>query len=536
MKKMDIDIEDKQYHWALRVANEAIEKFGNEHVVCSGWSPSGIYHYGNSKEAITCNAFHKELLDLGANSKFIFVVDDKDPLNKIPHELKKFTKELKPYIGHPINKVPDFTKETESYARYFAHGAEEAFEKFGFDVEIVYASDLYESGKYDAALREYIEKEEDVQELIESISGSPLASLINIICDECGNISTPVISRRDGETFYYKCETHKQFRGCGHEGSTTIEKHNWKLRWRLDWPARQRFLGVTIEPSGKDHSVQGGSVDTALAIHEKIFKRKQPILERFGFITIKGQKISGSKGGALAARNISDIMPFSAYLFLNYRSDLLKDINFNPGSSDFPNLIDDFDRARLALKDIEVSGSEKEIRKLKIAALLAMNEDEKKVIPTDFKYSELILLYQVSLRDVNKTIEKLSDKIVGGDEAVEEVKQRIKTIDIWLDTYAPSNMKFEFLLENQNGIEKFWDPTIKSIWIESLNGVEEEFNENDFTTLLRDTASKYELGPKEIYPPFYKMIIGDTRGPNAARLVQVFGKSVIYDRISSIKV
>ncbi|MCY3411969.1 MAG: lysine--tRNA ligase [Candidatus Heimdallarchaeota archaeon] len=524
---------EEKFHWAIRVAEEAIEIFGDEHVVCSGWSPSGVYHYGNSKEAITCNAFHRELLEMDKSSKFIFVVDDMDPLNKIPHELKQYTTELKKFIGHPISRVPDFTKSTESYARYFANAAEEAFDRFGFDVEIVYASDLYKQGKYDDALNIFMDKEDELQKLIESISGSPLKSLINVICANCGSISAPVIDKIDRNEVHYTCTSYKQFRGCDHQAVTKIKDHEWKLRWRLDWPARQRFLNVTIEPSGKDHSVQGGSVDTALAIHEKIFERTPPILERFGFITIKGQKISGSKGGALEARKISDIMPFSAYLFLNYRADLLKDINFNPGTVEFANLIDDFDRARKALLGLEVSGTEQEIRKLKIAADLAMTEEERRVTPSMFKYAELILLYQVSLRDVDRTIEKLSDKIEG-ELGEQEIRQRLKTIDRWLDTYAPDNMKYEFLLENAEGLEKHWNTTIREIWLETLAHFTDDFDDQEFTSYLRDKATEKGSNAQEIYPPFYQMILGTARGPNAAGLIKALGRMDLKDRIEQI--
>lgn len=524
---------EKNQHWSIKVSREAIEIFGDDHVVCSGWSPSGVYHYGNSKEAITCNAFHKELLLANKRSIFIFVVDDVDPLNKVPQELKKYGKELREYMGHPINKIPDFTGNFDSYANYFAQGAIDAFERFGFEVEILYASDLYHAGRYDDTLREYIDKEEKLQTLIEGITGSRLASLINIVCESCGSISTPVIEKVEDEIYHYRCVSHKQFRGCDHVGQTKLEDHQWKLRWRLDWPARQRFLGVTIEPSGKDHSVQGGSVDTALAIHREIFEREPPILERFGFITIKGQKISGSKGGALQAKNISQIMPFSAYLFLNYRSDLLKDINFNPGTAEFANLIDEYDRGRKALRGIEVSGTQQEIKKLKVAAELAMNEIEEKVIPGNFKYAELILIYQVALRDIEKTLLKLNDKIVG-EEGRDEVRARLKTIDQWLDSYAPSNMKFEFLDNNPDGLAQHWTDNLKKLWLDTLESVKDNFTEEEFTSRLRENASVAEIIPKEMYAPFYQMLTGTPRGPNAARLIQAFGRAKIHQRISDI--
>ena len=59
------------------------------------------------------------------------------------------------------------------------------------------------------------------------------------------------------------------------------------------------------------------------------------------------------------AKKINDIMPPSAYLFLIYRSDLLKDINFNPQSMEYPTLLDEFDIARKMAMGVEVEGREK---------------------------------------------------------------------------------------------------------------------------------------------------------------------------------
>ena len=146
-------------HWAESIANKAVELFGNEHVVCSGWSPSGIYHIGNSKEAITCNAISRFIEAIeGSKTKFVFVIDDYDPLDKIPADLSKYKGDLRPYLGHPINKVPDFTGQTENYAEYFAQGAKKTFESYKFEVEFVYASKLYAEGKYDEITKLYYEK------------------------------------------------------------------------------------------------------------------------------------------------------------------------------------------------------------------------------------------------------------------------------------------------------------------------------------------------------------------------------------------
>ncbi|MFV2015506.1 MAG: lysine--tRNA ligase, partial [Candidatus Heimdallarchaeota archaeon] len=253
-------------------------------VVCTGWSPSGVYHIGNSREAVTCQAIHLELLENGADSKFVFVIDDYDPLDKIPFELKPHSKDLRPYLGHPLVHIPDFTGSYDNYAQYFAKGPKQALNDWNFNVKFVNASNLYKDGKYDKYLDIFIEYEDKLQDLMEQITGSRMESLISITCQNCGNAKTTRITESTiNRKFVYTCKTDKQYKGCGNVGEMEIRSHEWKLKWRLDWPARQQFLGVTVEPSGKDHSVAGGSIDTANEIHKLIFQKQGPMLLRYGF-------------------------------------------------------------------------------------------------------------------------------------------------------------------------------------------------------------------------------------------------------------
>ncbi len=86
---------DKYLHWSTVIANKAISQYGDNHIICSGWSPSGVYHIGNSKEAVTCHAINMAIKNSGFASKFILVLDDFDPLDKIP---KTLVSTLKIYV------------------------------------------------------------------------------------------------------------------------------------------------------------------------------------------------------------------------------------------------------------------------------------------------------------------------------------------------------------------------------------------------------------------------------------------------------
>lgn len=534
-----IIISDKEYnHWAKTIAQNAIEKFGNKQVVCSGWGASGVYHIGNSREAVTCNAILLEMEKQGADAKFVMIIDDIDPLNSIPANLKKYSNKLRPYLGHPLNKVPDFTNQYENYAEFFASKMKKALSDFNFNVEHLYASKMYQDGMYDNSLNLYIENEERTQQVIENISGSPLTDLISITCQNCGNGKTTKITGYPAKNkIQYICQTDKMYKGCNHEGQIDIKDHEWKLRWRLDWPARQHFLNITVEPAGKDHSVAGGSIDSSIEIHKQIFGREPPIMPKFEFITIGGKKFSGSKGGALAASEVSSIMPVSAYLFLVYRSDLLKEIRFNPQSLEYASLMDEFDTARKMALGINVEGRDREFDKLSTAANLAMMENERGFEPANIKYAELVLIHQISLRNKEVTIQKIEKMNKFPNELSKiETKNRLDNLENWLDNLAPDNLKFQILEENPKEVSKYWTPDLKKIWISSLQNIDENMGPEDFTAKLRENASKLNTNPKMVYMPFYQTFVGDPRGPNAANLVFALGKEYVIKRINQIKI
>jgi lysyl-tRNA synthetase class 1 len=328
------------------------------------------------------------------------------------------------------------------------------------------------------------------------------------------------------------------YRGCDHDGTMQVKDHNWKLKWRLDWPARQSFLGVTVEPSGKDHSVAGGSVDTALAVHEKIFQREPPLLERYGFITMKGKKFSGSKGGALPANHVADILPTSAYLFLVYRSDLLKDINFNPESLEYGTLLDEFDSAReMLLRSIEdYPGREREFNKLRTAADLAMTDEERGYLPAEVKFSELTTVYQTSLLDKQATVDKLErlNKFPNNNSKA-EIINRLDILDNWLKNMAPDAIKIEFLDDIPHNIAQYWTDPIYEIWTRSIDQIEEDTSPDEFTEVLRSEADRLKIPPQKFYPPFYRLLTGKPRGPDASNLVLALGKDKLNEKFSQLK-
>jgi lysyl-tRNA synthetase, class I len=536
MELVIISEEENILHWASIISQEAIEKFGNKQVVAAGWSPSGNFHIGNARESITCTAFLRQLKFLKADCKFIFVIDDFDSLDKIPAVLKEFGKELKDYLGHPLNRIPDPTGQTSSYAELFAKDLKKTCADFDMDVEFRYASEMYKEGRYDKFLEIYHENEEKLQKLIESVSGSVLDSLIHVNCQNCGNQkTTEIIDMKDLENIRYTCNDKERYKGCGQEKSINYRDHGWKLKWRLDWPARQSFLNVTLEPAGKDHSVEGGSIDSSLKIHEIIFQRIPPIMPRYGFITLKGRKFSGSSGLGMPAVKIVDLIDPAAFLFLVYRSDLRKDINFSFETAQYGELIDEFTTARRVLNNKEAVGAARHLEKLATAARLALKPEQQKMIPSNVKFSELLLIYQTSLRDKDLTIEKLKKlSKFNDDDDLKELEFRIKRMSYWLDNLAADNFKFQLLDQPPANIKEFWSDDLKEVWLDVLREMDKIDDKDALMTILREKGKENNLTGGELFKPFYQLLLGKNVGPNATQLALSIGKERLEKLINQI--
>jgi len=530
-------------HWSEIISEQARQEFGNDQVIASGWSPSGIYHIGNFREAATCTGIQRQLAYDGAKTKFVMIVDDFDPLDKIPSVLKKYKKELKPYLGHPVCRVPDFTGDSETYAEHFAKGLIEAMELFEMNVEIVYASRLYKEGNYDDYLKLYYGHEEEVQNLLENISGNRLSTFVSVVCENCGSIGNTKVTKYDPETeeIHYECVDNNYRKGCGHKGKINLSSHEWKLKWRLDWPARQDFLNVTVEPAGKDHSVAGGSVDTSIAIHEKIFNRKPPIMVRYGFITLKGgKKLSGSAGTGDPAASAGKFMPPSSFLFMVFKNDLLTDIQFSPSSMDVPKTVDEYDVARKYLLGIEIPPQERAGKKLATSVKIAIPEDKRKTPPPRIKYMDLALVAQIYQRNEEQIFERLKErKVILPDdplEMIQEIKDRLQHIYYWLDKYAPESAKFvipdEIPSEALNKINK---ENLK-LFIEMLKQAKEKkINDaNKLGEFFKQTFENNNLSPKEVFPSFYYALLGKKGGPKASFLTLVLGYDYVINKLEMI--
>ena len=69
-------------HWADYTA-QTLKERGDKQVCASGITPSGEFHIGHIREILSAEMIHRACLDLGLESKYIFIVDSMDPLRRV---------------------------------------------------------------------------------------------------------------------------------------------------------------------------------------------------------------------------------------------------------------------------------------------------------------------------------------------------------------------------------------------------------------------------------------------------------------------
>jgi len=322
-------------HWADVVAKDLLKK-GDTHIVATGITPSGQIHVGNMREILTADGIVRATREAGAKVSFIYIGDTFDPLRKVYPFLDSSYKD---HIGKPLSSIPCPCDSHKDYAEHFLEPFLESLKRIGVMVEPILTHEMYRSGEYAESVRRVIMQMDTIKEIITRISGRELPAdwyPYNPVCSSCGTIVNAKGLGFEDPFVLYRCS-------CGHEGKADITKGEGKLPWRIDWPARWSFLGVTCEPFGKDHATAGGSYQTGEEIAKNIFEMEAPHPVVYEWIQLKGKgAMSSSTGVVVSAVDMLQMTPPEVLRFLVMKVNPNKHIDFDPGLG-ILDLIDRYD-------------------------------------------------------------------------------------------------------------------------------------------------------------------------------------------------
>lgn len=500
--------------WADKVAEEIIAsgKF-KPYWVDDMKTPSGRVHVGALRGVVVHDLVYKALKEKGQKVKFSYVFEDHDPMDDIPSYLPR--EKYEKYLGMPLFNIPSPETGFENYARFYASEFQKAFNSIGCEPEIIWTKDLYTSGKMNPLIKEVLDKAETVRGIYEEMYDKKLPDNwypFQVYCENCGKVSTTQVTGWDGKEVVYECvvEKVKFTKGCGAKGKispfSTKEKIVGKLSWKIDWPAKWKAIGITIEGAGKDHMSSGGSHDIAKLVCERVIDYPVPYPIAYEWILVGGRKMSSSRGVGVSAREMLEILPPELIRFLIVRIKVNTQINFDPSEKDtIPNLFDDYQRTANAYFDKTDQD---------LARIFEMSQIGEIKKPPKIRFS--ILSQWVQMPNMEEEIKK------------EGLEQWAKFAKVWLERFAPEDQKFEVKKElpKVKLTEKQKELLTKTVAL-----VSEKSNPLELQTKIYELGKELNLSSQEAFGAFYKVLIGKDHGPKLAWLLLSLDKKFVTKRL-----
>jgi len=293
--------------WPFQEAQRLLKRYpdgakpdGSPILFETGYGPSGLPHIGTFQEVLRTTLVRRAFeAMIGAKpedgkTRLVAFSDDMDGLRKVPDNIPN-AHVLEENLHKPLSRIPDpFEKGHESFAHHNNTKLREFLDRFGFDYEFVAANDMYNSGRFDAALRQVLRKNQDILDI-----------MLPTLREERRQTYSPIlpISPNTGKVLQVPVEVVDVEAGIirfTDEDGSVVEQSALggmsKLQWKVDWAMRWYALDVDYEMYGKDltdSGVQSGKIVKVLG------GRKPEGLIYEMFLDEKGEKISKSKGNGL---------------------------------------------------------------------------------------------------------------------------------------------------------------------------------------------------------------------------------------------
>ncbi|WP_419552414.1 lysine--tRNA ligase [Candidatus Poriferisodalis sp.] len=328
--------------WIDRVLDSCPQRV----VVNDSKTPSGRAHVGSLRGVLIHDALARAARERGLNATFMYGCDDMDPVDEKPHGTGD---QFVEHQGKPLWAAPppeglrgdsmaeayfgEFTGKWFDATDSPVDDAPGQFDNLGVEVEFYRMSDIYRAGRLDEIIDTFLRAAADVRQIYLRLSGAERSDdwlPFQPICEACGRIGTTYASGYDGETVAYECRPHlvTWAEGCGHSGRISPFGGNGKLPWKLEWAAKWKLFGVSIEGAGKDHMAASGSHEVSSALARQVLQCPVPVPVPYEFFTLGGAKMSSSKGIGMTASELTAMLPPELLRYVVLRTQPRRAIDF----------------------------------------------------------------------------------------------------------------------------------------------------------------------------------------------------------------
>ncbi len=511
--------------WVDKIQNE----LQDNQIINDSKTPSGRVHVGSLRGVVIHHIINKVLLKANKKTTFLYGVDDYDPLDELPKSMKK---EFGRYMGMPLVNVPAPCEEgNKNFADYYMDEFINVFNKLGIYPKIYKMSEYYKSGKMNEVIEIILKNEDKIRDIYLKISGSKKPKTwhpFQVLCQKCGKIGTTLTHSFDGKEVEYTCEKNivKWAKGCEYHGKISPFNGNGKLPWKLEWVAKWKVLGVTLEGAGKDHSSDGGSRDVSAEIFKVLFNKRPPYNIPYEFFLTGKKKMSSSKGLGATSKEITELIPPELVKFLMIRSQPNAVIDFNPMGDTIPRLFDEYDRCAKLFFSKDKS--------LFIERAFELSQTDDKNIKDNFlpRFSLLATLMQIPSVDIYDKMKAVKGMELSKDD-INEIDMRKDYANKWLERCASDASKFR-VLDELPEINAISDS--QKVFIKELINIfdKDNLSGEEIHQMVYEVTQKVNIKPAEGFKTIYQVFIGKSRGPKVGTLLSALDNAFVKKRLKEV--
>ena len=491
-------------------------------------TPSGRVHVGALRGVLIHDAIFRTLKAHDVEARYLFGVDDYDPLDEIPAGKDA---QFEKYLGRPLCNVPapdgsSASDMAEHYIREFF----EVFDELGVEVEKYRMRDVYASGRFNEAIDTILRAAPVVRRIYKEVSNSDRPETwypFQAICQNCGRIGTTEVFAYDGAQVSYRCrpDAVKWARGCGHEGATSPFDGGGKLPWKLEWVAKWVSFPVTIEGAGKDHSTKGGSRDVSAACLRAIFGKEPPLNVPYEFFLVGGAKMSSSRGLGASARDMAKLLPPEILRFLMIRTKPNSPVNFDVHEAGIVKLFNEFDRYEQRVAAGNATPDEAAIHRL---AQLA---------PTGYHFTanfQLVsALVQMPHLDVVDEIAKRKGAPLTEQERC-DLDQRIAAAREWVEKYAAEEEKTRLQMTLPGRAQELSETQRAFLHKLAAALPDTPWEDDALQSKIFEVARLTPLDQSRAFQAIYRTLLDRESGPKAGNLLAFLDRGFVVPRLREL--
>jgi lysyl-tRNA synthetase class 1 len=523
---------EEDVFWADQVAGKLEREFPDqEQVVQDEKTPSGRIHVGALRGWVIHQILFEAIKERFGKARFLFGVDDFDPLDSIPADFKGKVKESD--LGKPLCRVHAPFGNYKNYSESIFGEVAEHFPALGLAPEIYRTEEMYRKGVFNDGIRIALDNAPKINEINARVGGvkKPSEYLpFTPVCEKCGKIMTTQAFDWNGNTVKYRCvDRNQEIKGCGHEGEVSPFNGSGKLTWKIEWIAKWLAFKVSCEFAGKDHYTRGGAREVSEAVAREVFGLKPPYGEGYEFLLLGKQKMSTSLGrGFFAADLLKDLEPkMVRFLFVKTRPSM--QLSFDPATNAIPFLYDEYDKIERVYFGAEPEENERARKHLKRVYEFSHIGAMPQFLPPQVPFSFAAAVVQVAKGrelEVLKRTAHLPEK--ADARALASIKERLEAARKWVEKYAPEEYKLKLL---PHAPDIHIPSAVEEIFFEVAERLKKGVDGEKIQTYIHSQAKAKNIPPAQVFSLAYQLILGKERGPRLGPFLVSLEKSFVIPRL-----